>query len=175
MRLVSYVADGQVRPGVLEGENVCALDTLTPSILDLLDATQGDFSEVEQALQTGRLPIVGKIDALQLKPPVYYPRKMLCVAGNFVDHIKEGGVDMRPEFTQAPWLFCVPPTQLLIGHGEPVRLNPNYQKTDYEGELAIVIGRKAKRIQAEQAADYIAGYTIFNDVSERTPDRKSVV
>jgi 2-keto-4-pentenoate hydratase/2-oxohepta-3-ene-1,7-dioic acid hydratase in catechol pathway len=86
-----------------------------------------------------------------------------------VAHIEEGGGKLQPEHTQAPWLFCVPPTSVMIGHGEKIQLLPQAQKIDYEGELAVVIGRKAKSVAAKDAADYIVGYTIYNDVSERTP------
>ena len=57
----------------------------------------------------------------------------------------------------------------MIGHGEEIQLLPQSQKIDYEGELAVVIGREAKSVAAKDAADYIVGYTIYNDVSERTP------
>ena len=169
MRLLTYVDGGDYKPGVLRGETVHSLHGLYPSVLALLEAGERGLDAVRSALEAGRLPAAGAVGDLRLGPPVRFPRKMLCVAGNYRDHILEGGRAITPEFTQAPWLFCVPPTTLLIGHREEIRLNPNHRKTDYEGELAIVIGRTAKRVKAERAHEYIAGYTIYNDVSERSP------
>ncbi len=172
MRFVSYWENGAVRPGVLvdaSASSVLGLSTLYPSILDLLEACNGDFSSISAAIESDRLPEVGALSDLELAPPVCYPRKMLCVAGNYIDHIKEGGGTLEAHHTQAPWVFTVPPTTVLTGHRQPIKLHPQFRKTDYEGELAIVIGRRAKGVSAADAGKYIAGYTIYNDVSERSP------
>jgi 2-keto-4-pentenoate hydratase/2-oxohepta-3-ene-1,7-dioic acid hydratase in catechol pathway len=169
LKLISYLDGSTVRPGLAEGETAYSLAPLCDSILGLLEAHGTDLGVVQKARDAGNLPEVGKLASLRLKPPVCFPRKLLCVAGNYVAHITEGGRDLQPEHTQAPWLFCVPPTTVMIGHGDTIQLHPQFRKIDYEGELAVVIGRAAKGITAEQAADYIAGYTIYNDVSERSP------
>ena len=169
MKLLSYLDNDEVKPGICDGETVYDISSVSASISNLLDTYGTDLQVVEKARAAGDLTEVGSVNSVLFKPPVYYPRKLLCVAGNYVAHIEEGGGKLQPEHTQAPWLFCVPPTSVMIGHGEKIQLLPQAQKIDYEGELAVVIGRKAKSVAAKDAADYIVGYTIYNDVSERTP------
>ena len=169
MKLLSYLDNDEVKPGICDGETVYDISSVSASISNLLDAHGTDLQVVEKTHAVGNLTEVGSVNSVLFKPPVYYPRKLLCVAGNYVAHIEEGGGKLQPEHTQAPWLFCVPPTSVMIGHGEEIQLLPQAQKIDYEGELAVVIGREAKSIAAKDAADYIVGYTIYNDVSERTP------
>ena len=169
MKLLSYLDNDEVKPGVCDGETVYDISSVSASISNLLDTYGTDLQVIEKARAAGDLTEVGPVNSVLFKPPVYYPRKLLCVAGNYVAHIEEGGGKLQPEHTQAPWLFCVPPTSVMIGHGEKIQLLPQAQKIDYEGELAVVIGRKAKSVAAKDAADYIVGYTIYNDVSERTP------
>lgn len=169
MKLLSFLQDGSVKPGVVQGEEAYDLSAVCDSILDLLNMHGGDLSVVQAAIDGNKLASAGRLDSLHFRPPVCYPRKLLCVAGNYVAHIEEGGRKIQPMHTQAPWLFCVPPTTVMIGHREQIQLPPKYRKIDYEGELAVVIGRTAKGVSAEDAHGYIAGYTIYNDVSERTP------
>ena len=169
MKLLSYLDNDEVKPEVCDGETVYDISSVSASISNLLDTYGTDLQVIEKARAAGDLTEVGPVNSVLFKPPVYYPRKLLCVAGNYVAHIEEGGGKLQPEHTQAPWLFCVPPTSVMIGHGEKIQLLPQAQKIDYEGELAVVIGRKAKSVAAKDAADYIVGYTIYNDVSERTP------
>ena len=169
MKLLSYLDNDEVKPGVCDGETVYDISSVSASISNLLDTYGTDLQVIEKAHAAGDLTEVGSVNSVLFKPPVYYPRKLLCVAGNYVAHIEEGGGKLQLEHTQAPWLFCVPPTSVMIGHGEKIQLLPQAQKIDYEGELAVVIGRKAKSVAAKDAADYIVGYTIYNDVSERTP------
>ncbi len=169
MKLLGYLDNDEVKPGVCDGETVYDISSVSASISNLLDTYGTDLQVIEKARAAGDLTEVGPVNSVLFKPPVYYPRKLLCVAGNYVAHIEEGGGKLQPEHTQAPWLFCVPPTSVMIGHGEKIQLLPQAQKIDYEGELAVVIGRKAKSVAAKDAADYIVGYTIYNDVSERTP------
>lgn len=172
MRFVSYLENGQPLPGVLsdgQATTVLALKEKYSSVVELLEACNGDFSPIAAAIEAGSLPQAGSLDDLELAPPVCYPRKMLCVAGNYIDHIKEGGGRLEAHHTQAPWVFTVPPSTVLTGHRQPIQLHPQFRKTDYEGELAVVIGRRAKGVSADEAARYIAGYTIYNDVSERSP------
>jgi len=169
MKLLSYLDNDEVKPGVCDGDTVYDISSVSASISNLLDTYGTDLQVIEKARAAGDLTEVGPVNSVLFKPPVYYPRKLLCVAGNYVAHIEEGGGKLQPEHTQAPWLFCVPPTSVMIGHGEKIQLLPQAQKIDYEGELAVVIGRKAKSVAAKDAADYIVGYTIYNDVSERTP------
>lgn len=94
-------------------------------------------------------------------PPVQ-PSKVIGLALNYADHAKELGV---PE-PLAPVLFFKPPNT-FVGHRAPVIYPKGAQYVHYEIELAVVIGRRARRVKAEQALDYVKGYTIANDVTVR--------
>ncbi len=103
----------------------------------------------------------------ELRPPVPGARKVLALAGNYREHIREGG---RPTYAKEetyPYFFMKPPSTTLIGHEAPVQHSRVVRKLDYEGELAIVIGKRGRYIEAADAYDHIAGYTILNDISER--------
>lgn len=103
----------------------------------------------------------------ELQAPVPCPRKLFCVAGNYLEHIEEGGGVMAPQDKETPRIFMKPPSSTVVGPGGDIRISPVAQAVDWEGELAVVIGRRVKAIKAEQALDQVAGYTIMNDVSER--------
>jgi len=90
------------------------------------------------------------------------PGKIVCVGLNYRDHAAEGGQDLP----KAPLLFAKWPNT-LIGDGDPVVLPPESTQVDYEAELGVVIGAKAKRVSENDALDHVAGYICVNDVSAR--------
>ena len=90
------------------------------------------------------------------------PGKIVCVGLNYRDHAAEGGQDLP----KAPLLFAKWPNT-LIGDGDPVVLPPESTQVDYEAELGVVIGAKAKRVSERDALDHVAGYICVNDVSAR--------
>jgi len=94
--------------------------------------------------------------------PVPRPGKLICIGLNYRDHAKEAGMPL-PE---KPVVFSKF-SSAVIGPGEPVVIPRTSQKVDYEAELAVVIGRRAKNVSADRAYDYVLGYTAFNDVSAR--------
>lgn len=94
--------------------------------------------------------------------PVPRPGKLLCIGLNYRDHAKESNMPL-PE---KPIIFSKF-SSAVIAPGEPVTLPAGSQKVDYEAELAVVIGRRAKNVKAERAYDHVLGYTAFNDVSAR--------
>lgn len=99
---------------------------------------------------------------VDLGPPVLSPRSIVCVGRNYPEHIAEGKVDPPPY----PLLFAKFPNT-LIGSGDAVRHHEITTELDYEGELALVIGRTASRVRADDAFAYVAGYTAINDISAR--------
>ncbi len=101
------------------------------------------------------------LDSIDFLPAVY-PSKILAIGRNYVDHAIEGGA-APPE---APLLFNKLPNS-LNAHNAPIVLPHISVKVDYEAELAVVIGRKAKRVSEAEALDHIFGYTLINDVSAR--------
>lgn len=144
MQFVRYMADGGARYGVLEGTQVLA-------------ATGDPFS----GLTPGAA--VGSLDSLTLLPPVH-PGKIVAVGLNYVDHVKEGGRDR--DVPDEPVIF-MKPQSALIGNGETIELPMDTENIHYEAELAVVIGKRARRVSEADAYDYLLGLTCGNDVSAR--------
>ncbi len=107
-----------------------------------------------------------KGDAISLNEinilPVSIPTKIIAVGLNYIDHANE----MDKEIPDEPLLF-MKPNSAVIGHNEVIVLPEISKRVDYEGELAIVIGKKCKNVSEEEVEDYVLGYTCFNDVTAR--------
>ncbi len=99
---------------------------------------------------------------VRLGPPICRPSKIVCVGLNFRDHAAETGVDIPKE----PVLFCKA-TSSIVGPNDDVIIPPGAAKVDWEVELAVVVGRRASHVSAEEAAGHVAGYMLHNDYSER--------
>jgi 2-keto-4-pentenoate hydratase/2-oxohepta-3-ene-1,7-dioic acid hydratase in catechol pathway len=97
---------------------------------------------------------------------MFHPTKIIAIGLNYLDHAKELNMDI-PEY---PLIFMKPPTA-VIGDGEMIIYPPQTQELHYEGELGIVIGKKARNVSVEEAQDCIAGYTCSNDVTARDLQR----
>ena len=95
------------------------------------------------------------------------PSKVVCVGRNYVEHAKELGSDIPEE----PLLFMKPSTA-VIGPNDPIRLPPESDRVDHEGELAVVMGRPCRRVSEEEAPKYVLGYTCGNDVTARDLQKK---
>ncbi|WP_114240729.1 fumarylacetoacetate hydrolase family protein [Dyella sp. C9] len=98
----------------------------------------------------------------RILPPVPRPGKILCVGLNYDDHLEESGLE-KPVYPKIFGRFATS----LIAHGDPIRLPPESAALDYEAELAVVIGRRGRRISREHALDHVAGYSLFNDATIR--------
>lgn len=101
-------------------------------------------------------------DSERLGPPISNPGKIVCIGLNYEDHAKEGGMDIPKE----PILFFKA-TSSIAGPNEDLIIPKNGTKVDWEVELAVVIGKKASYVTEEKAMDYVVGYCIHNDYSER--------
>ena len=101
-------------------------------------------------------------------PPVV-PSKIVCVGRNYAEHAKELGNEAPAE----PLLFFKPPSALLAPGGRS-SVPPSSQRVDFEGELAIVVGREAKDVKADRWRDYVLGFTCANDVTARDLQKKDV-
>ena len=126
---------------------------------EIYDNVVRDAAALEEAKTKGWL--VPSRDAYWFAP-VPRPGKLLCIGLNYRDHAKESNMPL-PE---KPIIFSKF-SSAVIAPGEPVTLPAGSQKVDYEAELAVVIGRRAKNVKAERAYDHVLGYTAFNDVSAR--------
>ncbi len=117
------------------------------------------------------------LDEIKLLTPVEHPSKIVLLAGNYAKHVEErGGVAAEREET-FPYLFLKPSTTLTHPHDPVVipRVSPDH--VDWECELGVVIGRVCKDVTEAEALDYVAGYTVVNDITDRkftiNPDRKT--
>lgn len=139
----------------------------TNNTLDVIRLGASALSEINALLSNGRSradrgQVRGySMDEIEFLPAVY-PSKILAIGRNYVDHAIEGGA-APPE---APLLFNKL-TNSLSAHNAPIVLPPISSKVDYEAELAVVIGQRAKRVSEAEALDYVFGYTLINDVSAR--------
>lgn len=167
MRIVSFGKKGEERPGVLHGDR----------IIDLVAADRAVPSTVRRILAEGALDriarLVARADSLprdcfaplrgtRLGPPVTDPSKIVCLGLNYSDHAAEQGRN-APEW---PLTFAKGPNA-LSGSGDPIPLPPEVTQLDYEVELAAVIGRPAKGVAIEDAPRYVAGYSVFMDITAR--------
>ncbi|MCL6473540.1 MAG: fumarylacetoacetate hydrolase family protein [Firmicutes bacterium] len=106
------------------------------------------------------------LDEIQYLPPVPRPQKILAIGANYRAHCEEAGVPVPSK----PIVFVKVPTA-LIAHGVNIVYPRITKELDYEGELAVVIGKRARNVREDEAMDYVAGYTIMNDVSARDLQR----
>jgi len=167
MRLVSYGARYEERPGVLLGEDRIlkleeALEGAPRSWREILRG--GRMDEVRRAVEAGG-PTVALGD-VRLAPPLPDPSKIICLGLNYRDHAEE----QNKPLPEKPLLFPKVPSA-LIAHGEPVELPVDDPECDYEVELAFVIGRRARNVAAADAYDHVLGYTILNDMTGRLAQR----
>src|SRR5438034_7349955 len=164
MRFVSYVDDNwRERVGLERSGSVHPLPVgLTMGAL--LAAGPRAMSVVGDEAASG--PAIGKVADLRLLPAVPRPGKVVCLAGNYQEHIREGGGKDVDKARSTPNLFIKPQTT-LAPPGATVARSRMTDRLDYECELAIVIGREARDVPEGQALACIAGYTVANDVSSR--------
>ncbi|WP_454674113.1 fumarylacetoacetate hydrolase family protein [Achromobacter pestifer] len=158
MKLISFVQAGRSAWGVVRDREVVALTQVWPNVIAALEAGVDHIAQAAQSPDAPRLPLAG----LQWLPPVPEPRKILCVGLNYGRHVAEAG----RELPQHPSLF---PrfADSFVGHGEPVWKPRLSDKLDYEGELAVVIGRAGRHIAAGDAMAHVAGYTCMAENSVR--------
>ncbi|MFZ1895593.1 MAG: fumarylacetoacetate hydrolase family protein [Rhodoplanes sp.] len=174
MKIVGFETDAGLRLGVVEADQVVdlqAVDANTPTDLGVLLArTSGDLRPLQdlvaRASAAARLPLQG----LRFALPVANPGKVVCLGLNYLDHVKEG--PQRDNVPQHPSIFFRSLTS-LVAH-ESAILRPRITETlDYEGELAVIIGKRAKHLTVDAAVSCIAGYSCFNDGSVREFQRRS--
>ena len=145
MRLVRFAVQDRVKYGRLEGEAIYALE-------------KSPFAHPGEITSKG---IIYRLDDVKLLAPCL-PSKIVCLGLNYHSHAEELG--MSPP--SVPFIFLKPPTA-IIGPDDEIILPRLSRRVDYEGELAVVIGKEAKDVPESKAADYVLGYTCFNDVTER--------
>ena len=160
MKLVRFGAAGDEKPGVIDEHG--NLRDLSAYIEDITAQNLSDekLSELSK-INLNTLPIMDK--STRLGACVSGVGKFICIGLNYADHAKEAGMEVPPE----PVIF-MKATSAICGPTDPILLPRGSVKTDWEVELAVVIGKKAKYVELEDAMSYVAGYAASNDISERT-------
>lgn len=160
--------------GHLDGDNL--LDFLPPNGKHAAAAKKvADWA----ARNDGGVPAAARLalEQVELLTPVPRPNKLLLLAGNYNEHIQEGGGAATERAETFPYVFMKPPSTTLVDPLKPVvipRISPDH--IDWELELCIVIGRRARHVSESEALQCVAGYTVANDISDRkfrpNPGRK---
>jgi 2-keto-4-pentenoate hydratase/2-oxohepta-3-ene-1,7-dioic acid hydratase in catechol pathway len=169
MKLITFRKNKSVKCGVLTNKGIIDLTDDFKSIKQILAGGTERLKKISAAVDKCKKFI--DLSAVELLAPIPAPGKILALAGNYTKHIIEAGLKLgltaSPRNTTVPRPFIKPNT--VINHPDSVIPWPVYSsQIDYEIELCIVIGKTAKCLGPQQAKDYIAGYTIANDVSARS-------
>lgn len=160
MKLFRYNSDGNAKPGVFNSLGHFDVgDYVNDYDEDFL--TNNELSSLQNIVNNKKLMKLNESE-IEFLPPIHRPGKIVCVGLNYAKHAKESGMEIPKE----PLLFFKA-TSSLVGPFDDIVIPKNSQKTDWEVELGLVIGKKASYITKENAMDYLAGYTLHNDVSER--------
>ena len=159
MKLLRFGPNGHENPGILDNNG--KIRDLSGIIPDIAGETLSSekLTELSQ-IDLSSLPLVG--DDIRLGPCVAGTGKFICIGLNYADHAAESGLEVPPE----PVIF-MKATSAICGPNDPVIIPKGSKKTDWEVELGAVIGSRAKYVSEEEAMDYVAGYCLINDVSER--------
>ncbi|MDP3702017.1 MAG: fumarylacetoacetate hydrolase family protein [Hylemonella sp.] len=174
MRLFSFEAQGQARIGVLRSataQEFVDLSVAAPSLpgdMGALIAQPGGLQAARQAAAQASAAAVKPLAGARYLPVVPRPGKIVCLGLNYADHAKEGG-HARPEYPS----FFMRGASSMTGHQEPIIRPRASTKLDYEAELAVVIGQRARHLTKSNALDCVAGYSCFNDGSVRDYQRKT--
>jgi 2-keto-4-pentenoate hydratase/2-oxohepta-3-ene-1,7-dioic acid hydratase in catechol pathway len=201
MRLCRFSLDDVILSGFYYDQRVIPIDQaaeaycdeaevelLLPSTSDLLDILPPDGSAYHAIRDLARwvddLDVVAidelavPIEDVQVLVPIERPSKLLLLAGNYAEHIVEGGGTSVEREETFPYVFMKPPTTTLTNPGDPVilpQVSPDH--IDWECELGVVIGRTCRGVDEAEALEYVAGYTVVNDISDRkfrpNPGRKT--
>jgi 2,4-diketo-3-deoxy-L-fuconate hydrolase len=159
MKLIRFGKEGKEKPGIhLDGKNY----DLSAFIKDYDESffEQNGLEKLAGIVNEEKLPLVE--DGQRIGSPIARPSKILCIGLNYAKHAKETGAAIPTE----PILF-MKSTSSLTGPFDNIIIPKNSEKTDWEVELGVVIGKKASYVSEAEAMDYVAGYVLHNDVSER--------
>lgn len=172
MRLVTFQGATGPTIGVRDGNQVIDLSKAAPDLptdmVGLLEGGDDALAKAKSASVQAGDDCKLEFSSLKLLPPIPRPGKIICIGRNYAAHAAEGGAE-TPTY---PEIFYRGPTT-LIAHGDPIIRPKCSDKLDFEAELVVVIGKKAKHISEADAGSVIAGYSLFNEGTLRDYQRKS--
>ena len=181
MKLATYIKENAPRAGAVVGDAVIDLAAAlqqsgvgdpvwAATVQSLCAAGPSGLAAAQEAVtwaQTqGSGDLQQALDDTTLMAPLPCPGKLMCLAGNFADHILEGGGTFAGKEKMTPHFF-MKPCSAVIGTGGTIRIPASTKFADWELELAVVIGRSGRGFSVAEAQNAIVGYTIFNDISAR--------
>jgi len=196
MKLVTFTHAGNTRIGALEGDKVIDLnasfiakltadgkyrakkiaDAYIPTDMrGFLEGGQESLNLAKEAIEfalnksVSAIPLVFSENEVKLNAPVTNPEKIICVGHNYREHILEMGREIPPY----PLVFAKFPNT-IIGPEDDIPFYPISEQLDYEGEFTFIVGKRAKDVSEEDALDYVAGYTVCNDVTYRDLQRRTL-
>ena len=162
MKLISFLHHNTPSYGIVQGDDVLNLTPIlgaqAPDLKSLIAHNMLD--QAAKALASHKPDL--KFADLHLLPVITNPNKIVCVGLNYADHVRETG----RELTESPALF-LRVSESQIGHGQNIVRPPESHRLDYEGEIAVVIGKGGRRISEADSWSHIAGYSCYNDGSIR--------
>ena len=159
MKLLRHGAHGAEKPGLLHSDGT--VRDLTGLVPDIGGAVLSDAGvAMLRGIDAGTLPVVAT--GTRLGPCVADTGKFICIGLNYSDHAAETGATVPPE----PIIF-MKATSAICGPNDPIIIPRGSEKTDWEVELAVIIGTRAKYVSQAEALNHVAGYAVTNDVSER--------
>lgn len=175
MKLITYSKDNSTSCGILTGDFIIDIPSAWPapnpprSVKEILEKGRPCLAKLAGLIDSAEPSI--PLDSVKLLAPISKPDKVIALAGNYSEHIAEAGLALglseSPRKTTVPRPFLMP-ASVIIGPDEQIPWPAYSKQIDYEIELAVVIGRKCKCVKPDDALDYVAGYTIANDISARS-------
>ncbi len=179
-RLLNFsTGDSQVCPGILVNGQVFSLADIskdfsitelpTSSLLEILNS----WAQCAPILASVSEEIGGSaaqgipLDEIKLDIPVRYPQALYCAGANYIDHLEEMTGNKPNKDEMAPFFFMKPPRPSMVPTGATVAIPEYTKQLDWEAEIAMVIGKEAREVNLKEAMEYVAGFTILNDLSAR--------
>jgi 2-keto-4-pentenoate hydratase/2-oxohepta-3-ene-1,7-dioic acid hydratase in catechol pathway len=154
MKIIRFLKDAKEKTGLMENNKITELSC---SIIKAISSTNIEEFKKDK---------IYSIEDLEIRPPVS-PSKIVCIGLNYKDHAAE----LKMELPDEPIIFIKPQTS-VIGHLDTIIYPDSSSQVDYEAELGIVLSKEAKNVKAENAKEFIGGYTALNDVTARDLQRK---
>ncbi|KTB59746.1 fumarylacetoacetate hydrolase family protein [Pseudomonas syringae] len=162
MKFASFIVEGRTTYGVVEGDQLIDMDGLKPTFG--ADLKQAISNNLLSGLGSDLLASLPRIPMAQVTflPVIQNPGKVLCIGINYATHVRETGREM-PTYPMIFTRFA----DSQVAHMQPIIRPKASHKLDFEGELAVVIGKTARHVKQADALDYVAGYACYNDGSVR--------
>jgi 2-keto-4-pentenoate hydratase/2-oxohepta-3-ene-1,7-dioic acid hydratase in catechol pathway len=174
MKVLGFEAEGGLRLGIVEGDQVIDLQAADPKVpADLgaaLAANNGDLRPLGDVARRAPAAARRSLKGLKFGLPVARPGKILCLGLNYLEHVREGS--QRDNIPKFPTIFMRCLTS-MVPHEQPILRPKASEQLDYEAEMMLVVGKRAKHLTMENATSCIAGYSCSNEGSVREFQRKT--